>query len=224
MKSKYIRLSYSLNPDLSAYGNGSRIIVSRERSLSKGDTSNNTSIALSSHFGTHIDFPLHFIDGGKSLNEYELSEFIYSKVLLVDISSEGFEDSIIGPAIFDVYEPDSEVELIILYTGFSQYRHEEKYWKENLGLSPQLAKLLEQKYPKLRAIGFDLMSLSSFQRRVLGRKSHYEFLSRNILIIEDMDLSVFQQGLIQLKMIIVTPLYVDGAEGAPVTVIAVIDD
>ena len=84
--------------------------------------------------------------------------------------------------------------------------------------------MLEGKFPGLRAIGFDLISLSSFQRRELGRKAHHEFLRRNILVIEDMDLHVLKQNGLFFKMIMIIPLFVDGAEGTPVTVIGVIDD
>jgi arylformamidase len=224
MKSNLVRLSYILSPDLSAYGDGDRIVIDHERSIVKGDTSNNTKISLSSHFGTHIDFPLHFIQNGRAINSYELSEFIFSKILIIDISHESILDYIIGSEVFENINSDPEIEIIILYTGFSLVRDKEKYWKENYGLSPQIPTLLEGKFPGLRAIGFDLISLSSFQRRELGRKAHQEFLSRDILIIEDMDLHSFERGNMTLKKIIVIPLFVDQAEGCPVTVIGVYDD
>jgi len=52
----------------------------------------------------------------------------------------------------------------------------------------------------------------------LGRIAHKEFLSQDILIIEDMNLIALDVKR-KLHKMIVAPLYVSGAEGAPVTII-----
>ena len=68
---RWTYLSYPLSVDLSGYGNGARISVCQTRSITNGDSSNNTEFCMSSHFGTHIDFPNHFSNKGKTIEDYE---------------------------------------------------------------------------------------------------------------------------------------------------------
>ncbi|HIQ99721.1 MAG TPA: cyclase family protein [Candidatus Scybalocola faecavium] len=41
-------------------------------SMDKGDSCNVTNLTLGCHTGTHVDAPLHFLQGGKSLDEMDL--------------------------------------------------------------------------------------------------------------------------------------------------------
>lgn len=46
------------------------------RRISDGDSYNLSAISMSLHTGTHIDSPLHFVEGGISVNEMDLSDFM----------------------------------------------------------------------------------------------------------------------------------------------------
>ena len=87
--------------------------------------------------------------------------------------------------------------------------------------SPNFAVALRSCFPELRVLGFDSISLSSFAHRKIGREAHKTFLDhhRPILLLEDMDLCMVD-NIITLKQVIVAPLRVDGADGAPCTVFA----
>ncbi|MCK5699959.1 MAG: hypothetical protein KAI29_02365, partial [Cyclobacteriaceae bacterium] len=72
--------------------------------------------------------------------------------------------------------------------------------------------------PKLKIVGFDFISLSSYQNRMLGREAHKKFLvEHDILIIEDMNFSGLKGNISQL---IALPIMIDQADGGPITVIA----
>ena len=40
-------------------------------------------LCINSHFSTHIDAPVHMIEGGKSLSDYPMDKFIGEAVVLV---------------------------------------------------------------------------------------------------------------------------------------------
>ena len=82
-----------------------------------------------------------------------------------------------------------------------------------------LAEKVSHSFPNLKAIGLDIVSISSFQHREVGRIAHKEFLGRNILLIEDMYLS--DTGV--PNSVIVAPLRVDYIDSAPCTVIGFYD-
>lgn len=45
-------------------------------SMSKGDKCNVSKISMGSHSGTHMDAPLHFLEGGKAIDQVELEKCI----------------------------------------------------------------------------------------------------------------------------------------------------
>ena len=67
-------------------------------------------------------------------------------------------------------------------------------------------------------IGFDTISFSSMTDRMIGREAHREILGRNIRIVEDMKLDLVVFPITQVHAF---PLLIEGADGAPVTIIAV---
>jgi kynurenine formamidase len=66
----------------------------------------------------------------------------------------------------------------------------------------------------------DLISVSSYSNRSEGRKAHHAFLNpaegEPVLLIEDMKLDVFDL----IFKVIVAPLRIEKADGAPCTVMA----
>jgi arylformamidase len=217
---KWIFLSYELSPGLSAYGNGQPVDIEPGSRISKGKSSNSSLLRLSSHYGTHIDFPRHFSDAGSHGGNYNASEFVFNHVKLIDISNVKVPDYLIRPDHLQEEKFDAAAELLLIKTGFSGQRFSDVYWEKNPGLDPGLAAFFKKQMPGIRAVGIDLISLSSWQKRDIGRKAHKEFLvNHQVLIIEDMDLSKVEAST-GFERVIVSPLRFKDADGSPVTVFA----
>lgn len=218
--SKHIFLSYLLDKNLSGYGNGQRIEIENLRSISSGDTSNNTYLRLPSHFGTHIDFPHHFSNDGLVLNDYSAECFVFDNIKLIEINCENNSNYLITIDQLGDVEYNEEIDFLIVKTGFCYYRDQDKYWMYGYGFNLDVAGFLRAQLPNLKAIGFDLISLNSYQQREIGRLAHREFLlDNNILLVEDMDLSNVKQET-NIRKLVVAPLRFNLAEGSPVTIIA----
>ena len=119
---------------------------------------------------------------------------------------------------------DQDTDCILVKTGSQKYRDSEAYFKDNPGLSPELGIWLRNRFPSVKFIGMDFISVSRFSHREQGRKAHSEFLKpvppgKPILPIEDMDLSQISED-VKIQNVWIFPLRVDGADGAPVTVVA----
>ena len=56
---------------------------------------------------------------------------------------------------------------MIYKTGFGKFRGKESYWKNNPGFAPEVAEILRDNFPNLRAVGMDFISLTAFQNREL---------------------------------------------------------
>lgn len=216
MNSKYIYLSYFLNKNTPLYGGNKGIKVNSLSEIKNGDSSNTKQITLNNHSGTHIDFPNHFIDKGKVSNNYDANFWIFNTPFLLEYNTAQNEIIEISDTLLSCVPKD--VDFLIIKTGFYKYRYEEKYWNYNPGISPEMASKLRQKFPLLKVLGFDFISLTSYQNRLLGRKAHKEFLGDNeILLVEDMDLSVLKKTPLKIMCF---PLQVENIDGAPVNIIA----
>lgn len=212
-------LSYELAESLSGYAGGDRIKIKQSRNMCCGDTSNNTEFWMPTHYGTHIDYPFHFSENGKNGSAYEAEDFVFNHVKVVSLDLIEREDKLISASDIEKFEGDDKVDALIIDTNYSHIRDEDKYWNDGPGFSPESAKALKTKYKNLKLIGFDSISLTNFNNRPLGRVAHKEFLiEHDLIILEDMNLTKVNE--INISKLIVAPLRMINADGAPVTVLA----
>lgn len=202
-------LSFIMDEKTPAYGGKENSFKKTSLSnISNGDTSNNTKFEFPGHLGTHIDFPKHFDNNGKTLQDYPHNYWVFNKIGFLNCKIENFESNLnnLSP----------EIEILILKTGFGFYRNEEKYWKEQPVIPANFADLIASRFPKLRAFGFDMISLTSKLNRQEGKLAHINFLlNNNIIIIEDMNLSELEQ---EPELLIVSPLLISNVDGVPCTI------
>ncbi|SDW85837.1 Kynurenine formamidase [Hydrobacter penzbergensis] len=206
-----IHLSYFLSSMTPAYG-GEENAVKTEmiRSIAKGDNTNNLLISFPAHIGTHVDFPFHFSNSGKTCSDYTASFWIFQKIGIIESSVEDVPK--------EIEKLSEDIELLIWKTGFSKYRGENRFWMEQPVVPANYAKLFRDRFRQLRVFGFDMISLTSKLDRLEGRLAHQQFLlEHEILVLEDMKLDQLN---FTPKTVIIAPLLVEHADGAPCHVIA----
>lgn len=217
MGDQYIYLSYFMNDQTPLYGGGKGIHISADRSIPDGDTANTKNLKFQNHSGTHIDFPNHFFNEGLKSENYAASFWVFKKPHLINRMSE--TDEIVNFREEELASIPGDVDFLIFKSGFGTYRSEQKYWMNNPGFSPDLGKILKSRFPSLKVLGMDFISLTSYQNRELGREAHRQFLGGDnpILLVEDMDLSSLTAT---PQAITCLPLMIEGLDGSPVTIIA----
>lgn len=213
-----VRLSHFLNGETPGYG-GSRAGFSRtsRSSICCGQTSNSEVWEIYNHHGTHLDCPYHFCADGKKLNDYQDHEWFFSSPYLINYDA---KESEIISLIKERESIPMNADCLLIKTGFEEKRTTESYWNFGPGLTPELGEWLRTNRPNVQIIGFDFISLTSYQNREVGRVAHRAFLCPNeshsgIRIIEDMKLSSLK---ISPKVVLVSPLMVENADGSPVTI------
>ena len=175
-------------------------------------------VLSNNHIGTHIDVPRHFSDEGKKTTDYPIGDYVFENVQVIDVPCD-------GPKLVEGTDLEglrSDIELLLIRTGYEAKRGEDAYWNNNPGLSPALADYLRTHCPNLRCVGFDFISVTSWQHRAEGRLAHKAFLapedgSREIWAIEDMSLMNAPK---EIKKVVAAPLLVEDGNGTAVTVIA----
>jgi arylformamidase len=161
-----------------------------------------TDLSLSSHHGTHIDAPSHFLPDGMTVDQLPL-DYLIGTCLVLDVRKAG---TVIGPdAILSRIGSHTR---ILLHTEASD-RH--SFGPEFPHLSVETAHALVDR--GVRCLGIDSPSVDPYP----GDGSvHRILLSHPTAIIELLDLSHVEEGIYRM---IALPLRLEGVEGSPARVI-----
>lgn len=215
-------MSYPLSTKIPVYGGGRPPELAHERCMDKGDSCNTLNLTISNHAGTHVDCPSHFDPEGKTLTDYPLSHWRCHQIQVIPVSL-GSAEICTVQYLQNAYDNNKinnqAAEAVFLLTGWHQKRDDRIYWESPPGFAPEIAPWLRKIFPSIRFFGFDLISLSSFKHRDLGRQAHRAFLCHEhpIMIVEDMNLAPLSSGF-SCKNLLISPLMIEGADGAPCTV------
>ena len=214
-------LSHRILSLMPAYGlTGEKIVIKQVRSIKKNGSCQIFRFAMNNHCGTHVDCPAHFFVDGKKVADYPAEFWLFRKPQVCRLKvSPG---QIISKKDLTI-KINPKTDLLLLRSGWGRFRGKMAYSLRNPGIDPALGIWLRKKYPLLRAVGIDWISISSYKHRDLGRQAHRKFLDPRgtghpILIIEDMDLSLKLNG---LKNVWLAPLRLEKVDSAPCTVLGI---
>jgi arylformamidase len=167
---------------------------------------------LSTHTGTHIDAPCHFIPNSASIDDLRINRFVCQAILL-KIPKKADETITYEDIInYKIKEKDT----IVFVTEWEKKIKENNYMSNNPGLSPDAAEYLVNK--KVNGVAIDGPNID----RGLDANfpTHHILLSNNILIIEN--LCNLEKLNCQLPFtLVIAPLKLVGASGSPVRAIAI---
>ncbi|WP_455364351.1 cyclase family protein [[Eubacterium] cellulosolvens] len=199
-----------------------RLRITAKSEISKGERTNKKLIEnLTTHTGTHIDVAYHMLVDGITLDELDISHFIFDHPLLLEISKSDFEKVTYD----DLHPYEKQIrqsDILMIYTGFSRYREDDpdRYFRNQPGLSENATDYLTE-FPNLRGVAVDLIGVENV---IEGRKKSYPvhkilFKSfKKLVLLEDADLAALSGK--DLKRVYLIPLFVKGADGSPVTAFA----
>ena len=218
----FISLSHWIGLATPTYNNSGGFQRGDITSIKNGNSANSEEWKFNNHIGTHIDYPFHFYEEGKKSSDFETSFYINKKIGFVKLEEICRPGEIISIKHIEKQcnNLSTEIEVILLKTGFQKYRNENIYWAENPGYDKDLYIYFRRKFPKLKFFGIDTISLTSILNRNLGKEAHLAFLNNidPILIIEDMDLGILSSNLI-LEELIIAPILIENSDGVPVNCI-----
>jgi arylformamidase len=203
MASDWIDISVGITDGMVNWPGDPRVGVRRISDLSRGDVANVSAISFCVHTGTHVDAPLHFVDGAAPIDAMPL-------------------EAMIGPArVIEIHDPRFvmawELESHALQPGerlLLKTRNSHRDWasepfdEDFVHVTPEAAAYLAAK--RVLLVGVDYLSVGSF--RGGGDETHRILLAAGIWLIEGLNLAYASSGDCEL---ICLPLKLIGAEGAP---------
>lgn len=221
----WIYLSHVLGETTPLYGGMGAIRINPSRAMTRGDSSNNSELQFPAHAGTHVDAPRHFDPQGMTLDQYPPDYWVLKRPALLDVPCDPAQILDLGRigAMLDAVPQDCD--MLLLRTGAEAWRsaNPNVYSTRGPGVAEDVALWLRT-HRRIRMLGMDFISVSSFAHRELGRAAHRAFLGAGIgqaiLLVEDMALAGLPGKMDALEEVWVVPLLHDDSDGAPVTVLA----
>jgi len=184
----------------------------------KEDGYNLELLFLSTHTGTHMDAPYHFLEKGAKIHEISLKKLVSEAVLIKSKKKGGESITKIDIQKFEKkHGKIAGFSSVIFYTGWQRNLQKKYYFTKNPGLSVSAAKYLASK--KISLVGIDSPSID------LGTDSkfsvHQIFAKKGILIVENLaNLEKIKSSKFHL---VVLPLKLKNATGSPVRAIAFVE-
>ena len=173
---------------------------------------------LSSHTGTHIDAPYHFLKKGQKIHQI-VTRRLVTEAILIKIGK-GANQSITKTDIQKFEKKYGKIDdgsTVIFHTGWQKNLKKESYFLRNPGLAVSAAKYLASK--KINLVGIDSPSID------LGKDSkfsvHHILAKSGILIVEN--LANLEKINSEMFHLIVAPLKLKDATGSPVRAMALTD-
>jgi len=184
----------------------------------KEDGYNLELLFLSTHTGTHMDAPYHFLEKGAKIHEISLKKLVSEAVLIKSKKKDGESITKIDIQKFEKkHGKIASFSSVIFYTGWQRNLQKKYYFTKNPGLSVSAAKYLASK--KINLVGVDSPSID------LGTDSkfsvHKVFAKKGILIVEN--LSNLEKIKSSKFHLVVLPLKLKNATGSPVRAIAFVE-
>ena len=187
------------------YEGDPNVEITIANAIARGDVANVSRLCCGVHTATHVDAPVHFIEGARRVSELELEKLV-GKCRVVDI-----DRRVMAITAEHIKNLDG-AERVLFKTRNSDFWNDtsQGFRKDFTYIAPEAAKELVNLGIKL--VGIDYLSVEKFGSEDFG--THLALLGAQVIIIEGLDLREVSAGdyeLICLPMKIATGT----GDGAP---------
>jgi RpiB/LacA/LacB family sugar-phosphate isomerase len=192
-------ISVPIRAEMPIYDGNPGVQLERESSIADGASANVSRLELGVHTGTHVDAPLHFIDGGAGSETLALEPML-GPAIVVDATS------VVGDLDADALERldvPPEAARILFKTSNSRLWESDAFSRDFVRLSGSGARLLVERGVQL--VGIDYLSIGD-------EDAHRELLGAGVTALEGLDLRGVAPGRYDLVCL---PLRIEGSDGAP---------
>ena len=183
--------------------------LSLMKSQEGGYRCNVTRLDTGVHFGTHLDAPCHFIEGGKGVDELDL-DVLVGPCVVVEIP----DVMEITPEMLEAQNiPDGTTRLLLKTRNSAHWDDPgHAFDKDYAAITADAAQWVVDR--GIRLIGIDYLSIQLFADEV--STTHIVLLQDEVIIVEGLDFRDVSPGQYTLTCL---PMKIAGADGAPVRAI-----
>jgi kynurenine formamidase len=179
---------------------------------------NTRNLHLYSHAGTHMDAPLHFVDGGSTIDDVSLSKCV-GPAWVIDIPDVGPRALLDVGSLGHYADRIKAGDRVILKTGWSAREGSAEYRDELPRIGVDLARWFVER--GVVFVGVEPPSVADVHDLAEVTEVHQTLLGAEIVIVEGLcNLDALASDRVYL---VALPLKIDGGDGSPCRVVALED-
>ncbi len=202
---KLYDISLTITPALPVWPGDPTIILERMNKIEEGANSNVSRLTTSVHVGTHVDAPVHFLPGAKSVDELALEVLIGAAQV---IQFADYVDVISADVLEEADISAGTTRLLIKTRNSALWQEKDPiFHKDFVAIDESGAEFLVQR--GIRLVGVDYLSVAPYR---LVAPTHKILLQAGVIILEGADLSRVPGGEYELVCL---PIKLGGSDGAP---------
>jgi arylformamidase len=202
-----IDISVPVRPGMVTYPGDPEVVLERVRTIEGGAGYNLSRLSFGLHTGTHVDAPLHFVEGGADVESLSL-EVLVGPVAVVDATA--VDKGLSATAIAGLALPE-RCERVLFKTRNSELWRRDAFSEDFVSLTEDGALALVSR--GVRLVGIDYVSIGD-------EDAHRALLGSGVVALEGLDLGAVEPG---EYLLVCAPLKLAGAEGAPARALLVRD-
>ncbi|MBI5300941.1 MAG: cyclase family protein [Chloroflexi bacterium] len=207
---KIYDISIPMTPTMPTYPGDPTVSIEPVLRIAHGDNANVSRLTFGNHTGTHVDPPVHFIPGGKTVDQLDLNTLVGS-ARVVDLTR---VKKIITAADLERARIPRRVTRVLFKTRNSAMWRRAGFQKDFIALAPDAAVWLVARGVKL--VGIDYLSVEAFG--VPEPATHRTLLGAGVIAVEGLNLSGITAGTYKLVCL---PINVQGGDGSPARAILI---
>jgi len=202
---KIYDITLTIKPSMPVWPGDPKVVLERVSKIEEGANANVSRITMSVHTGTHMDAPVHFLPGGKSIETLPL-DLLIGPAQVVQLPD---DIDTINAGVLENAAIAKGVERLLIKTRNSAYwkKPDDAFQTGFLGVEADGAAYLVKRGVKL--VGIDYLSIAPYKK---SRPTHEALLKVEMVILEGVNLSEVPAGFYQL---ICLPLKLSGSDGSP---------
>jgi arylformamidase len=198
----WIDVSVPVRTGMIVYDGDPVVRIERVMDVAAGDLANLSRMELGTHTGTHVDAPLHFIDGAAGADRLPLDALVGPAVV---VDARGASGDIDAAALAALEVPATE--RLLLRTRNGDLWERDGFTSDYVGVAEDAAHELVAM--GVRLVGIDYLSIAPSGDPA---PTHRVLLEAGVVVVEGLDLRSAPAGRYDL---ICLPLRLEGADGAP---------
>ncbi|HEX5470032.1 MAG TPA: cyclase family protein [Gaiellaceae bacterium] len=193
-------VSVPIRAGMPIYDGNPGVELERASSIAAGEPANVSRLTLGVHTGTHVDAPLHFLEGAAGAEGIPL-EAVFGPAVVVDAT--GVVADALGEAELEGLGIPEGAERVLLKTRNSELWARADFTRDFIRLDGSGARFVVAR--GIRTIGIDYLSVGDGE-------AHRVLLEAGVVPVEGLDLREIDPGEYTFACL---PLDVVGSDGAP---------
>ena len=203
---KLIDVTIPLDSNVPLYPGNTPFSLEAIKRISRGVSSNVSTLHMSAHGGTHVDAPRHFFDDATGTEALPL-EMLVGRARVVEVTSRK------GITADDLTRFDlSEDVRVLIKTANSRLWGSPEFHPDYVGVTESGARYLVDH--GIKVVGVDYRCVEEFKRP--GAPAHHLLLGGGTIVIEGLNLRDVDPGIYEMYCL---PLPLVESDGAPARVV-----